>query len=87
MTEMEKQERQRRGPGLPLSRLVRPDGQSADCVCCGESEQNGRYEGLPCCFPCYEKGLLKKWLVENNASDWPNTQAQATQPAPINNEN
>lgn len=50
-----------------LHRLVRPPFEPADCVCCGEPQQTGRYAGLPCCFPCYETGLLREWLEQYNA--------------------
>ena len=55
-----------------LSRLVRPSLEPADCVCCGEPQQVGRYAGLPVCFPCYETGLLREWLEQHNALEWPN---------------
>lgn len=58
--------------GSSLQRLVRPPLEPADCVCCGEPKQNGRYAGLPVCFPCYETGLLREWLEQNNALEWPN---------------
>lgn len=60
-------------PCRSMQRLVRPLGDAADCVCCGEHEQTGRYAGLPCCFPCYETGLLRDWLEQNNVLEWPNT--------------
>jgi hypothetical protein len=60
------------------SRLVRPDLERADCVCCGEPEQTGRYAGLPVCFPCYETGLLREWLEQHNALDWPNAKSAGT---------
>jgi hypothetical protein len=47
--------------------LVRPPLEPADCVCCGEAKQTGRYAGLPVCFPCYETGLLREWLEQHNA--------------------
>lgn len=46
--------------------------EPADCVCCSNPEQIGRYAGLPSCFPCYETGRLRDWLKQNNALDWPN---------------
>lgn len=64
-----------------IQRLVGPPLEPADCVCCGEPKQNGRYAGLPVCFPCYETGLLREWLEQHNALDWPDDQYQRPLPA------
>ena len=45
-----------------LQDKMRPPMEAADCVCCGEPDQLGRYESLPVCFPCYQTGLLREWL-------------------------
>lgn len=55
-----------------LRHLVSPPLEPADCVCCGEPKQTGRYAGLPCCFKCYETGLLREWLEQHKALNWPN---------------
>ncbi len=41
------------------------DFDPLNCVCCGEPNQTGRYEGLPVCFPCYQTGLLAEWIAAN----------------------
>ncbi len=52
-----------------LQNKVRPPMEPADCVCCGEPDQTGRYEGLPVCFPCYQTGLLRELLDQQPCQD------------------
>ena len=54
-----------------LRHLERPPLEAADCVCCGERDQTGRYEGLPVCLPCYQTGLLREWLDQQPCQDLP----------------
>lgn len=55
----------------PAAQPPRSPDKPLDCVCCGKPKQTGRYAGLPVCFPCYETGLLREWIEQHNALEWP----------------
>ena len=54
-----------------LQAHTRPPLQPANCVCCGEPGQTGRYRDLPVCFPCYETGLLRDWFNLQGKNEMP----------------
>ncbi len=47
----------------------RPPMHPADCICCGEPEQTGRYRGLPVCLPCYKTELLREWFDQQTGDE------------------